>query len=108
MAVEDRSSPGAPTSAVADAIPPRLRRTGGSPRQVLAMCVIGTLALGLFASRDLPSWAERFADAPGAPTLQRLAGQWDDAMARLGLTRPHETLRAALARLLEQGWGGNS
>jgi len=94
--------PREPTSPVADAIPPRLRRKGGTPRQVLALTLIGTLALGLFASRDLPSWTERFE----IPALSRLAATWDGAMAALGLTRPHETLRAAVARLIEVGWGG--
>ena len=94
-----------PAPLIPDAIPPELRRTGGTPRQVLAMCVIGTLVLGLFASRDLPSWTERFADAQ---TLQRRAADWDDSMAKLGLVRPHEALRAAITRLLEQGWDGGS
>ena len=35
----------------ADAIPPALRRRGGTPRQVLALTVVGILALALFASR---------------------------------------------------------
>lgn len=91
---------------VTDAIPLRLRRTGGTPRQVVLMCVIGTLVLGLFASRDLVTWTGRFADAPGAPTAQRLAQEWDGWMAALGLVRPQETLRSAVARLVDLGWGG--
>jgi hypothetical protein len=83
-----------------DAIPPDLRRRGGSPRQVLALCLAGSLILALFASRDLPGWADRF-DNPG---LARLAGDWDEAMAGLGLVRPHEALREAMARLLDAGW----
>jgi hypothetical protein len=83
-----------------DAIPPELRRRGGSPRQVLALCLVGTLVLALFASRDLPGWADRFED----PGIARLAGEWDAAMARLGLVRPHEALREAMARLLAAGW----
>ena len=90
--------------AAADAIPPRLRQRGGTRRTVLVLSVVGSLVLALFASRDLPSWAERFADSPGAPTLQRLATAWDDRMAALGLTWPHETLRAAIRRALEATW----
>lgn len=90
---------------VTDAIPPRLRRNGGSPRQVLALCVIGTLVLGLFASRDLPSWIERVADTPSAEPLRRAATAWDAAMAKIGFVRPHEALRETIARLQELGWG---
>ncbi|HVC50811.1 MAG TPA: hypothetical protein VND87_02195 [Stellaceae bacterium] len=100
------ASPAIASPLVGDAIPARLRRVGVRPRQVLAMCVVGTLTLSLFASRDLPSWANRFADRPGAPTLQAIVERWDDTMGRLGLTRPHETLRAAVAWLLQQGWNG--
>lgn len=88
----------------ADAIPPRLRQRGGTPRTVLLLCVVGSLVLALFASRDLPSWAERFADGPGVQTLQRLAAAWDDRTAALGLTWPHETLRAAIRRALDATW----
>jgi hypothetical protein len=88
----------------ADAIPPGLRRRGGGSRHVLALCIVGSLVLALFASRDLPSWAERFADSPGAQTLQRLATAWDDRMAALCLTRPHEILRDAIRRALDARW----
>jgi hypothetical protein len=91
---------------VTDAIPPRLRRTGTTPGGVLLMCVIGTLVLGLFASRDLVTWTQRFADTPGAPTAQRLVEKWDGWMADWGLVRPHETLRSAVARLVDMGWNG--
>jgi hypothetical protein len=89
---------------VTDAIPPRLRRTGTTPRGVLLMCVVGTLVLGLFASRDLVTWTRRFE----VPTLNHLSERWDGWMARLGLVRPHETLRSAVARLVDLGWGGRS
>ena len=100
--------PEQPTRAplVTDAIPPQLRRSGTTPRGVLAMCLVGTLALGLFASRDLPSWVERIADTPSAEPLRRAAAAWDSAMAKLGLTRPHEALRTVIARALEVQWPG--
>ena len=93
---------------VTDAIPPRLRRAGTNPGGVLLMCVIGTLVLGLFASRDLVTWTGRFADNPGGPTAQRLVQKWDGWMASLGLVMPHETLRSTVARLVDMGWGGGS
>jgi hypothetical protein len=109
MAGEDREpSPAIAAPPVSDAIPPRLRRTGTTSRGVLAMCAIGTLMLALFASRDLPSWSERLADAPGGPAMQRLAADWDEAMARLGLVRPHEALRAAVQRALGWQWSSDS
>jgi|SRR3954469_21587121 len=96
--------PAAPTIS-ADAIPLRLRRTGGTPRQVLAMTVVGVIVLALFASRDLASWTERLGDSPTAIAAQGVAAEWDDRMAALGLTRPHEALRDALRRLLDWQWG---
>jgi hypothetical protein len=92
------------TAPSADAIPLKLRRTGGSPRQVFAITLIGTLVLAVFASRDLPSWTERLGDGRGAQTAQSLAAEWDDAMAKLGLVRPHEALRLAIRRLLDWQW----
>jgi hypothetical protein len=88
-----------------DAIPLKLRRRGGTPRQVLAITVVGTIVLALFASRDLTGWSERLGDTPAALTAQKIAAEWNDRMASLGLTRPHEALRDALRRLLDWQWG---
>src|SRR5271155_231341 len=87
-----------------DAIPLRLRRSGGSPRQVFAITLIGTLMLAVLASRDLPAWTERLGDGRVAQTAQSLAAEWDDAMAKLGLVQPHEALRRAIRRLLDWQW----
>ena len=99
---ETSPPPAAPVTA--DAIPLALRRRGASARQVLAMTVIGLLALALFASRDLPSWAGRVGDGPLAERAQALATKWDDAMESLGLVRPHEALRAWVAWALDVKW----
>jgi hypothetical protein len=88
----------------ADAIPVKLRRRGGSPRQVFAITLIGTLVLAVFASRDLPTWTERLGDGRVAQTAQSLAAEWDGAMAKLTLVRPHEGLRLAIRRLLDWQW----
>ena len=88
----------------ADAIPLRLRRSGGTPRQVFAITLVGTIVLALLASRDLPSWTERFGDGRIAQTAHSLAVEWDGAMARAGLVRPHEALRLAIRRLLDWEW----
>ena len=93
---------------VTDAIPPALRRRGGTQRQVLATVLAGALVLALFASRDTPGWAERLGDAPLAHQARSLAVGWDERMERLGLTRPHELLRAAMQRALDWKWGDNS
>lgn len=98
------SQPAAPTIS-ADAIPLKLRRRGGTPRQVFAMVIVGTTVLALFASRDLASWTERLGDSPTALQAQQLAAAWDDHMAALGLTGPHEALRDALRRFLDWQWG---
>jgi hypothetical protein len=90
----------------ADAIPLKLRRSGGSPRQVLALTLIGALVLAVFASHDLSTWLDRLGGGPIVEPLQRVAAQWDGAMDRLGLGYPHEALRAAIGRLLDWQWGG--
>jgi hypothetical protein len=99
---ETSPPPAAPVTA--DAIPLALRRRGASARQVLAMTVIGLLALALFASRDLPSWAGRLGDGPFAERALALATEWDDVMQSLGLVRPHEVLRDTIRRLLDAQW----
>jgi hypothetical protein len=88
----------------ADAIPLKLRERGGSPRQVFAITLIGTLVLAVFASRDLTSWLNRLGDGPILEPLQHAAAEWDDAMARLGLVRPHEALRLAIGHLVDWQW----
>lgn len=89
-----------------DAIPLRLRRRGGSPRQVLALSLVGAVVLAVFASRDLSTWLDRQGGGPAIEALQQAAAQWDGAMDRLGLTRPHDALRAAMRRLLDWQWAG--
>jgi hypothetical protein len=89
----------------ADAIPVRLRAQGGTPRQVLALTLVGTLVLAALASRDLATWLDRQGGGPLIEPLQHAAAQWDGAMERLGLTRPHDALRAAMRRLLDWQWG---
>ncbi|MBV8889564.1 MAG: hypothetical protein JO305_07835 [Alphaproteobacteria bacterium] len=100
----DLPQPAPPPSISADAIPLSARRVGGSPRQVLEVVAIGTLVLGLFASRDLPSWTERLAQTRFGASLDAAATTWDEAMSRLGLTAPHEALRRGVRRLIEQPW----
>ncbi len=97
-------TPGPAAAPTADAIPLKLRRRGGTPRQVLALTLVGTLALALFASRDLPSWTDRLGDGPVAERVEALAHDWDRAMAALGLVKPHEALRSAIRRLLDWQW----
>jgi hypothetical protein len=89
---------------VTDAIPPALRRRGTSQRRVFAACLAGALVLAMFASRDTPGWAEQLGDSPLAHSLRSIAGDWDETMEELGLTRPHEALRAAMQRLLDGRW----
>jgi hypothetical protein len=104
MVALERQLPEPATTISADAIPLRLRRRGGTPRQVLAMAVSGTIVLALFASRDLAGWAERLGDSPAVLVAQKTAAEWDQRMASLGLTRPHEVLRDSLRRLLDAQW----
>src|SRR5436190_8360556 len=97
--------PPAAALVTADAIPLALRRRGASPRQVLAMTIVGIFVLALFASRDLPSWVGGIGDERVVERAQTGAVKWDDAMASLGLVRPHEALRAWVSWALELKWG---
>ena len=90
---------------VTDAIPSRLRRGGATPRQMLAICLIGAIVLAFFASRDTPGWAERLGDTWLDHRLRTIAGSWDGAMETLRLTDPHEALRAVMGRALDWQWG---
>jgi hypothetical protein len=103
MAAVERELPVAAVPS-ADAIPLKLRRHGGSPRQVLALTLIGSLTLALFASRDLSSWLDRMGGGPFLAPLQHIAAKWDRAMESLGFTRPHELLRNAIHELLDRPW----
>lgn len=93
---------------VTDAIPPSLRRGGATPRQMLGICLVGAIVLAFFASRDTPGWAERLGDSWLDHRVRTIAGSWDSAMEQLGLTVPHERLRAAMGRALDWQWGGGS
>jgi len=104
MVAADSELPIARVAPSADAIPPKLRRRGGSPRQVLAAVAIGSLVLAVFASRDLSTWLDRMGGGPVLAPLQHTAADWDGAMARLGLARPQEALRGTIRRLLDLEW----
>lgn len=95
----------APPPESTDAIPLSLRRRGGTPRQVLAMTMIGTLLLAVFAAPDLSSWLDRMGGGPILEALQNAAAEWNAEVARLGLTEPHEAIRAGMHRVLEWRWG---
>ena len=105
MAALERPLPPLPAPPVsADAIPLTLRRRGGTSRQMLAMAALGAIALALFASPDLPGWADRLGDGWIADAMRPIAQDWDRAMTRLGLTRPHQALREAVQRMQEWRW----
>jgi hypothetical protein len=89
----------------ADAIPLRLRRNGGTARQVLVLTLVGTFVLAVFASRDLSGWLDRMGGGRVLEPIQRAAAQWEGAMERLGLVRPHEALRGTIRQLLDWEWG---
>jgi hypothetical protein len=104
MVAVERELPVVVEAPSADAIPLALRRRGGSPRQVLAIAVIGAIVLAVFASHDLASWLDRMGDAPLLRPVQHAAAEWDRAMDRLGLTRPSEILRDFVRGALDRQW----
>ena len=89
---------------VTDAIPRSLRRGGVTVRQMLAACLIGAIALALFASSDTPGWAERLGDSALDHRLRGIAGAWDATMERLNFAAPHDQLRDAMQRALGWQW----
>jgi hypothetical protein len=104
MAVLERELADAAPQPNADAIPASLWQRGGSPRHVLIMSLIGTVVLGLFASRDLSFWAQRLSGGPLVEEVQSVTALWDEAAAGLGLALPQETLRSAVRRFLDCDW----
>jgi hypothetical protein len=107
MAVLERESVDTTPPPSADAIPACLWKGGASPAQAVAIILIGSLVLALFASRDLSSWAERLGGGLLAEQTQSLAARWDETMEALGFVRPHDTLRSAVDRFLECQWNSN-
>jgi len=104
VAAAERELTPTATAPGADAIPLKLRRGRGSARQVFWLTLIGAIVLAVFASRDLTSWLNRLGDGPILAPLQHAAGEWEDALATLGLTSPHDALRLAIRRLLDWEW----
>jgi hypothetical protein len=72
------------------------------------MTIVGIFVLALFASRDLPSWVRGIGDERVIEQTEAGAIKWDDAMASLGLVRPHEALRAWVSWALELKWSRDS
>ena len=104
MVAVERALPVVAETPSADAIPLALRRRGGSPRQVLAIALIGAVVLAMFASHDLASWLDRMGSDPLLRPAQHAAAQWDRAMDRFGLTRPSEVLRDLIRGALDRQW----
>jgi hypothetical protein len=104
MVAVERELPVVAEAPSADAIPLALRRRGGSARQVLAIAVIGTVVLAMFAARDLATWLDRMGNDPMLRPIQHAAAEWDRAMDRLGLTRPSEALRDFIRGALDRRW----
>ena len=102
VAVFREPAPEAPVAA--DAIPVRLRRLGGSPRQVFALAIFASMVLAVFAAPDLPGWADRLGDAPFAEAAGDAARAWSRAIAKLGLDRPHNAIRDAVRGALDAQW----
>lgn len=93
-----------PPPAGPDGIPVGARRRTVTGRQAFVACALGAALLSLFASRDLPGWADRLRDGPLTPLLRQVAIGWNDRLAGLDLTLPHEALRETVQRLQDLEW----
>ncbi|MEI9988265.1 MAG: hypothetical protein WDN69_37305 [Aliidongia sp.] len=76
----------------------------GTPRQVLIGTLIAALALSLFASRGLQSWADAKGDSALATMIGDSGRAMSDGIDRLGLTGPHDALRRAIRRIESAHW----
>ena len=81
-------------SAQTDAIPPQDRQHTASPRGVLIACLLGTVMLLLFCSRELPAWADQ-----KLPELSDIAKQIDEALDAVHLSAPYDAIHAFMQRL---------
>jgi hypothetical protein len=88
-------------TAQADAIPAFDRKHTGSPRSVLAACLLGAAVLLLFCSRELPAWADQT-----LPELSDTAKAIDDTLNAVDLTAPYDAIHAYMQRLSDQRFGG--
>jgi hypothetical protein len=88
-------------SAQTDAIPPIDRKHAADARGVLTACLLGSVMLLLFCSRELPAWADRqLAD------LSDAAKQLDDTLNAANLTAPYDTIHAFMQHLSDRRFGG--
>jgi hypothetical protein len=104
VAIERERSHTATLSSGTDGIPAGAKRRTGSPGQVFAACAAGALVVALLSSPESPSWTERVGDQPFGAAAREAANAWNDRVARLGLTWPHQALRAIARRLSESQW----
>ena len=88
-------------SAQTDAIPQVDRQHAASARGVLTACLIGTLMLLLFCSRELPAWADQ-----KLPELSDTAKAIDDALDAIDVTAPYDAIHAFMQRLSDSRFGG--
>jgi hypothetical protein len=104
MAARPREPAAAAPSVGADGIPALARRRTATIRQTLAACAIGAAILALFASSDLPSWADQLRDGPMTPLLRKLAIGWNADLRRFDLNLPHGSLHRTVEWLKDLEW----
>lgn len=88
-------------SAQSDAIPPQDRTHTTNARGVLVACLLGSLMLLVFCSRELPAWADQ-----KWPELSPAATAIDDALRRSGLGAPYEAIHGLMQRFADKRFGG--
>ncbi len=93
------------TKPTPDGIPGPASARCGTPLQVAALTVIGTLVLAVFGAHDLPSWADQLPENPTTLAFADAARAWDGELGKRGLTTPYITVRAALRRLEGMAFG---
>jgi hypothetical protein len=76
----------------------------GTPFQVLIGLLVASIALALFATRGLQSWADAKGDSALAMAVGDLVERWSDGIDRLGLTKPHDAVRRAVRRAGNVHW----
>jgi hypothetical protein len=77
---------------------------GVTPRNLLAIALLGCFTASVFGAAPLAAWVD--ASPAGGTELQQAADAWHEQMQRLGVDRPYAALRRTVrdAEAARFGW----
>lgn len=68
----------------------------GAPRRVAAAILIGISLAAVFGSGPTLRWTETLPDSRLTAALHDAAARWNETLSALGLSKPHDWLRATI------------